>query len=80
MGFLAAAVPLISAIGGLAGTAVSAFSALKKPPTAKEPKLKSLSTAEDKMNPNVKASLINTSPQGLLDESTSTSRQSLLGS
>lgn len=79
MGFLAAAIPAISAIGSIVGTGASIFQALKKPKTASMPKLDALSTADKGTPSNVKQSLINTSPQGLLDSGTSTTRQTLLG-
>jgi hypothetical protein len=79
MGFLAAAIPAISAIGSIVGTGASIYQSLKKPKTAALPKMAPLSTGDQGPKSNVRQSLISTSPQGLLDSGTSTTRQTLLG-
>lgn len=77
---IAAAIPVITAIGGLASTGVGLYQAFKKPPSASMPSISSplMSTAEKRTNSNMKASLISTSPSGLQTEA-ETSRARLLG-
>lgn len=77
---LAAAIPVITAVGGLVGTGASLIQAFRKPPNAGMPNLSSplMTTGEKKTNSNAKASLINTSPAGVLEEA-NTTRAKLLG-
>jgi hypothetical protein len=81
MAFLPAIIPAITAVGSIASAAIPLFSAFKKPPTAAQPSIRnsSLLSTEDKgPRSGLRQSLINTSPQGLLDTQEGT-KSTLLG-
>lgn len=71
MGPFAAVIPAITAVASVAGAAVPLISAFKKPPSAGTPRIPSssvLSTQDKSPSSGLRQSLINTSPQGLLEQ------------